>query len=169
MKIQIRKGVFETNSSSTHSVIISNSANVDKIIKEVTDNVSEYWIDYFTMHDKLTSVEEKVLFLGGLFDLEICRFKSMFTEYKVFRKILTDMSEDDLIKRLDENSSKYTGLYDEPYCSDYYENGCMIDCNCGFHKLFNEYFGDDLSEEQLYQKLKDFIYKDGVIVPYEEI
>lgn len=138
-------------------------------MKDVVDNVNEYFLYYFTMHEKLTSVEEKVLFLGGLFDLEVCRFHKMEREYQIFRKILIDMSEDELIKKLDENRSKYSSEHFEPYCGEYYDQGCMIDCSCNFNKLFNEYFGENLSDEDLYQKLKDFIYEDGVIVPYEEI
>ena len=83
------------------------------------------------------------------------------------------------------------------FCDSKYGQGCLIECNCPFYEKFKKYFNlnlqtkslDELlkeleekgiegmkkkeeetkpfNAEKLYKKLKEFIYGDGVIVPYE--
>ncbi len=169
MKIQIRKSVFETNSSSTHSLIITNQENKQPDIEQAIKNEEPYWVDYLYFNEHLTTKDEKVLMLGGLFDFEIYRNHNLKEEYKVFLKILKDNNEKELLAKLEENRKNYLTKNEEPYCTNCFYNGCLIDCNCQFYQKFHEYFyqKNDNENEDLYQKLFKFIYQDGIIIPYE--
>ena len=200
MKIQIRKGMFETNSSSNHSLIITNAKCKKDEIKKHKNKMEE---DYFCQgffNDEISSKEDKILMLGGLFDYEMQTFEWMKVEYSVFIKLLQDNNELTLIEKLKENQKEYKKTKDEPYCSNYYYHGCLCDCTCSFYKKFKEYFNygpirqvdlfldervrniDDVDErlayieniitenkKDLYNKLHDFIYGDGIILAYESI
>ena len=74
-------------------------------------------------------------------------------------------AEEFLWKNLQQNAKQFkeNGCR---FCSNYFDNDVLIDCDCKFPKEFFNYFGV-VSDEEMYQKLYDFIYGDGVIVPYE--
>ena len=70
MKIQIRRGMFETNSSSNHSLIITNAkCKKDEIKKHKNKMEEEYFCQGF-FNDEISSKEDKILMLGGLFDYD---------------------------------------------------------------------------------------------------
>lgn len=163
MKISIRKGSFETNSSSMHSLVITNKKNQKndycKRKKEI-----ENWGFYYS--DKpVIDKENKVYFLAALFEYDNHYDKVMSREYNIFLKILEDNNEEELLKNLQQNAKQFkeNGCR---FCSNYFDNDVLIDCDCKFPKEFFNYFGV-VSDEEMYQKLYDFIYGDGVIVPYE--
>ncbi len=198
MKIQIRRGIFETNSSSNHSLIITNRRCFEEECKKAQEEYEWYTIRFGKVDVQVVTKEDKALMLGGLFDYEVQRFGFMTREYAIFLKVLKDNNEEALLRKIKENSDKYREHPSEPYCREYFCEGCLDDCTCSFYSKFKKYFDydsltkeaymyddsrvvalDDPDEkermilqiieenkEALYKKLYDFIYGDGVIVPY---
>ena len=70
MKIQVRRGMFETNSSSVHSLIITNERDKDEDYKKMQKDEVLWYPDYITVGNCVHTKEDKVLMLGGLFDSE---------------------------------------------------------------------------------------------------
>lgn len=197
MKIQIRKGMFETNSSSVHALIITNSRDKDKDYRDMKKEEHLWYPEYINVSDCVHTKEDKVLMLGGLFDSEKYPYNGgMDEEYKIFLKVLKDNNETELLQKLKENRKEFKEYPDEPYCTNYFCEGCLIECTCGFYTKFHKYFSvgsvcyDDFESEigtlglpeeeerkifrkivrenrkELYKKLYDFIYGDGLIIPY---
>lgn len=198
MKIQIRKGMFETNSSSVHALIITNERDKEKDCNKIRKEEA-LWEPYININYCLKKKEDKVLMLAGLFDGEQIPYGGMEDEYKIFIKVLKDNNEVELIEKIRKNRKEYRITRDEPYCTNYYSEGCLIDCNCCFYSKFNAYFKDEvgslnfnemkedvgplgLDEKEenriirkmvrenrklLYNRLYDFIYGDGLIIPYD--
>lgn len=201
MKVQIRRGVFETNSSSNHSLIITNRKNFKKECEKVQKKCEWYVINFSEVDDQVCTKEDKVLMLGGLFDYEVQNFGILQEEYEIFLKILKDNNEIELLEKVKENSKEYEKHSSEPYCTNYFYEGCLSDCTCSFYSKFLKYFDyeslkkeyymyddirvfeiEDINEKEemiqkiieenkeiFYKKLYDFIYGDGVIVPYGEL
>lgn len=194
MKIVIRNSIFETNSSSSHSLIITNKENLDKDVNAHAKKVGPCLKHYNAVEKK----EDKVLFLAGLFDYEVVQSNSLKEEYNLFLKVLKDNNEEELLKQVKDNKKEYKkASYDEPYCVNYFCDGVLMDCSCSFYNAYLNYFQiiinysaiyEELSKnkdydennfltkvqeafekqkEEVYQKLYDFIYKDGIIVAYE--
>ena len=61
MKLQIRKGLFETNSSSTHSIVIGN--NGEDIYDNLPDKVYFYGGEFGWEHEVYDDVESKASYL----------------------------------------------------------------------------------------------------------
>ena len=163
MKISIRKGAFETNSSSMHSLVITNKKNQKKDYNKRKKEIENWGFNY---SDKpVTDKENKVYFLAALFEYDNYYDKVMSREYNIFLKILKDNNEEELLETLQQNTKQFKEKGCR-FCSNYFDNDVLIDCDCKFPKEFFNYFGM-VSEEELYKKLYDFIYGDGVIVPYE--
>lgn len=59
MKIQIRKGVFETNSSSTHAIVIKNDSTINTYPEKVEFKLGEFGWEY----DNYNDVETKASYL----------------------------------------------------------------------------------------------------------
>ena len=199
MKIQIRRGMFETNSSSVHSLIITNKRDKDKDYEKMKKEEAIWYPEYIYESNCVHTKEDKVLMLGGLFDFENVEGGWLKDEYKIFIKVLKDNNEFELIEKLNANKEEYRKERDEPYCTNYFCEGCLIECSCSFYSKFNEYFrsgslnmrelrkdiGDlGLSKEEhekllrkmlrenkkeLYKKIYDFIYGDGLIIPYATV
>lgn len=171
MKLVIRKNTFETNSSSHHSLIITNEANLEKDLAEKRED------DLFFFcggpHEPVRTKEEKVYFLAGLFDYETIDSNFMSYEYKIFLKVLEDNNEHLLLENIKAHRNMYiANRGEEPYCCNFFSNGPLVDCSCGFYTQFKKYFRKDetgISKEELYKNLYDFIYGDGIIVAYEEL
>ena len=198
MKIQVRREMFETNSSSNHSLIITNKKCFKKECKKVQSKFDWFVINFGEVEDQVISKEDKVLMLGGLFDYEMNDLYFLIEEYEIFLKILKDNNEIELLEKVKENSSEYKKHPSTPYCRKYFFEDCLSDCTCSFYSKFKKYFDydsltkedymyndirvieiDDLdkkeeminkiieeNKEKLYKKLYNFIYGDGVIVPY---
>ena len=193
MKISIRKSVFETNSSSMHSLIITNEKNKDEDLKKHDEklNPAGFYYDRPVINDKA----EKVYFLAALFENDKDNFGFLRFQHKVFLKVLKDNNETELLHNIELHRHQYCLNRDRRYCCNYFCEDVLMDCDCNFVEQFNKYFGnindtsyllsDDVNEDnildiatkqfelndrnkrELYQRLYDFIYKDGVIIPYE--
>lgn len=197
MKIQIRKGMFETNSSSVHSLIITNARDKEKDYEAMKKEEKSWYPEYIRESDCVHTKEDKVLMLGGLFDSEKYPYNGgMDEEYKIFIKVLKDNNETELLNKLKANREEFKEYPDEPYCTNYFCEGCLIECTCNFYTKFHKYFntgsisyrdikndigtlGLEPKEEEkilrkivrenrkeLYKKIYDFIYGDGLIIPY---
>lgn len=163
MKISIRRASFETNSSSMHSLVITNKKNQKKDYKNRKKEI-ENWGLYYS-DTPVSDKENKVYFLAALFDYDDYYDKVMGREYNIFLKILKDNNEEELLEKIKIRNEEFKRLGCR-MCSHYFDNDVLIDCTCNFPKEFFNYFGV-VSDEELYSKLYDFIYGDGVIVPYE--
>lgn len=169
MKIQIRKNIFETNSSSTHCLIITNEKNKENDIKKIIEKEKFFFLDSSSFQINLTTKKDKILMMAGLFDNENYQ-NNLIDEYNTFIKVLKDHNEIELLKQIEKNRKDFLNDPDEPYCTNYYYDGCLIECNCKFCHLFNQFFKTkESTKEELYQKITKFIYEDGIIIPYETI
>ena len=194
MKIVIRNATFETNSSSHHTLILTNEKDYKTDVKKMTEQMKRECC-WGGPHDALATKRDKVLFLAGLFDCDNRQFGLMTGEYHVFIKVLKDNNETQLLEEVVKNRADFfEHRRSEPFCNDYFNNGELWDCTCSFSKVFRDYFKvridpyivvkglsgqspeefyakakEQLDEQtaQLYNKLYQFIYNDGLIVPYE--
>ena len=166
MKIQIRRGMFETNSSSVHSLILTNVRDKDEDYKNM-EKEEEFWYpEYINVNHCVSTKENKVLMLGGLFDQEKYPYGSALEEeYKIFIKILKDNNETELLQKLKENRLEFKSCPDEPYCTNYFSEGCLIECNCGFYSKFKAYFKPGSLS---YKDIKEDIGTLGLEDPKEE-
>jgi len=194
-KVTIRKQIFETNSSSTHAIILTNEKNYKK-------DFDKHCEDFFVEIGNYTAIkkkEDKIICLAGLFDYETVQNNWLTGEYELFIQVLKDNKEKELLDIIKKNKKKYKkNSYDEPSCCDYFSYGPLADCTCCFYKHFKDYFKikidyysiyTELSKtnncnerdftkkvkselakqrEKLYNKLYEFIYNDGIIVTYDE-
>lgn len=194
-KVTIRKQIFETNSSSTHAIILTNEKNYKKDFDEQCNQPFTEIVNYNAIKTK----EDKVICLAGLFDYETLKNKWLTEEYKLFIQILKDNNEKELLDIIKDNKKKFKKTpYDEPSCCDYFSYGPLADCTCCFYKRFKDYFKIEINyysiytelsktnncnesdftekvnielakqKEKLYNKLYEFIYNDGIIVTYDE-
>lgn len=87
MNTKIRKGVFETNSSSVHSLVIANDGREPSEFKlnkngEIEIDFGEFGKDYFlytSQYDKLSYLITCLYYLSG-YDIEDIYDRSEFTE-----------------------------------------------------------------------------------------
>ena len=61
MKIQIRRGMFETNSSSVHSLIITNKRDKDKDYEKMKKEEAIWYPEYIYESNCVHTKEDKVL------------------------------------------------------------------------------------------------------------
>lgn len=195
MNFKARIGVFETNSSSTHSLILTNERELEKdLAKKKCEK--EKMFDYGGPTEILRTKEDKVYFLAGTFDEDKRQFNFLEEEYKVFLKVLKDNKEKELLKNIKDHQKEYFKNKGEPYCTNYFEHNPLCDCTCCFHSHFQEYFKINISSalldvefqenmdakeflnivddikrkkiKELYNKISEFLYGDGVIVAYDD-
>lgn len=189
MKIVIRKHSFETNSSSHHSLIFTNEKMKDRDIEK--ENYDKEPFEEPGINE-VCEKEKKAYFLAGLFDYENKHYKNlMLEEYKIFLSVLEDNDENEILENIKLHKHKYLTTYGcEAYCDTFFYHGTLIDCNCGFRKKFIEYFKVNIDKERLmlehntvdfdflerkveenkndlYQRIYDFLYKDGILIAYE--
>ena len=173
MKIVVRKSVFETNSSSNHSLIITNSKEFNEENEKMKNEIKK-WTSGIVYPKILDTKEDKVYMLGAFFDwVQKEGYSSYDDEYEVFIQVLKDNNDEELIKNLEINGKDYlSGEDDEPYCTNYFWEGTLSGCYCGFDNYFRTYFKNFKYEtpeeykEKLYNKFKEFIYGDGIIATY---
>ena len=192
MKIVIRNSTFETNSSSHHTLILTNEQDYKADLSKMTAKMKKDCC-WGGPHDALSTVEDKALFLGGLFDCDWKQYGLMGGEYQVFMKLLQDKATPELVEKVKANRDAFKeGKLGEPVCNQYFRQGELWDCTCPFSKAFRDYFqvridpyavigsmskGEDFytkakaeqdsKSNELYRKLDEFIFGDGLIVPYE--
>lgn len=201
MKISIRNGSFETNSSSHHSLILTNERDFEKDKEEYLKKKSGRFRPYGGFCKPITTKEEKCYFLADMFNKENHEFNWMKDEYEVFIKILKDNKEEEILMNIELFRQKFMkSPYSEPpFCRKSFFNGTLDECDCCFKSVFKNYFKmslrDDFFEKllaidistdeglkqlhalyedetdklSLYEKLYDFIYGDGIILPYESL
>lgn len=202
MKISVRKGCFETNSSSNHSLIITNEEDMENDKAQFLKEEDEFFAPYGGFCKPLKTKEEKCYFMADLFHKENREFKAMEEEYEVFIQILKDNNETEILENIKFSKNQYFNheVGEPKFCDAQYGQGCLIECNCPFYEKFRKYFNLNLStksldellkeleeigiegmkkkeekerkpldKQKLYNKLKEFIYGNGVIVPYESI
>lgn len=183
MKITIRKNTFETNSSSLHSLVITNEKDMEKDKEEFLKNDAGLIIPGYSEFCKpLKTKEEKCYFLNDLFNKENVDYDMLKYQHKVFMKVLKDNKEEEILMNIALYNKEFKkAKYSEPpFCQHSFYNGVLIECNCPFYDAFNKYFKHSLDIDKetndfpkidknnaLYQELYKFIYEDGVIVPYE--
>jgi hypothetical protein len=152
--IKVRKNVFETNSSSTHSISIDRLSNNGFKYKDIPKN-KDIYIDE-TEFDKCGINITEWTKLNALIDFVIGYYNEtdIFKEYNdnVTRKVDTEKPLFNIIKKLikDECNSEITfGFYGRyRYQTDAYEkNSFMI--------LFLD---DDSTEENIYDRFKEIIF-----------
>ena len=195
MKIGIRRGVFETNSSSNHALMITDKDNYeDDKIKFENEMNSGFFPCHGGFAKPITDKAEKAYFLAHLFDRDKSHFNRLKKEYKIFMYVLKDNNENEILENIKINHEKYINERSWCYCRKYYCDDILDDCTCGFEHEFNKYFHhidvdkyldyllndnkdektkDDFEklikkdDRNLYEKIYDFLYKDGMIVPFE--
>lgn len=191
MKIAIRRGVFETNSSSNHALMITDKDNYenDKIKFEEKMN-SGFFPCHGGFAKPITDKAEKAYFLAHLFDCDKRNFNRLKKEYKIFTYVLKDNNETEILENIRLNHEKYINERSWCYCRKYYYDDILDHCTCNFEHEFNKYFNyidvnkylayllDDNAKKDfeelikkddrnLYEKIYDFLYNDGMIVPFE--
>lgn len=168
MKYTIRKNTFETNSSSHHSLIITNEKDIEKDKEEFLNKEGDLWRPYGAFCEAIKSKEEKCYFLADLFNKEYESLKWMVDEYETFIQVLKDNKEEEILMNIMLYKEEFLKApYDEPpFCQRFFFHGVLDECNCPFYTEFKKYFKSN-SDKTLYEKIYDFIYKDGIIVPYE--
>ncbi len=147
MKKIIREGVFETNSSSSHSVVLKKKEN---------DNVDE------DASYEIRTPLAKTLFLIGLYtsikedscydeddeyahyeieseDVLIKFIKLVIEEYIS----MSNITEEEFKKQYHESNFTYQGRC---HCSNFFEEGALIDCDCSFHTFSNITFALKLAD-----------------------
>ena len=178
MKIVVRRSVFETNSSSNHSLIITNSKNFEKDNEELNQILKEEREVVYHEPRFLKTKEDKAYILAGLFNFtQEEGFNELDTEYETFIQVLKDNNEEEILKNIVTNAKEYIeGIRGVPYCDKYFDDGPLIECNCEFVAKFRKFFNadekfkflyDNKMEEynsQIYQKLYKFLYEDGMII-----
>jgi hypothetical protein len=94
--------------------------------------------------------------LGGLFDFEVRNYGVLTEEYQIFLKVLQDQNETALLEKIRENSQEYDRCPSEPYCTNYFSEGCLIDCCCSFYSKFTKYFdyGSLTKDTYLYDDIR---------------
>ena len=146
MKIVIREGMFETNSSSNHSLILTNTKKCKADIKKKDKQLDDEYCHIFGGGEKVASKEDKCLLLAGLFDGMVIQYGAMKEEYKIFIKVLRYNKEKELLSKIKENKKEYKNNRGyEPYCENYFAEGVLIDCTCDFKREFDKYFKVKLS------------------------
>ena len=89
MKITIRRSVFETNSSSNHSLIISNKKDLkEDIEKNKLDE--DFYHSYGAEENPIITKEDKCFFLQGIFEESLSSKKCSISLYNIFKKVLKD-------------------------------------------------------------------------------
>lgn len=171
MKIVVRKSVFETNSSSNHSLIITNSKEVKDEIKRLKREVEEE-TGLIVQPGILDTKEDKVYMLGGFFDWVQGNDYNEYDElYDIFIKVLKDNNDEELINNLIIHREEHKD--EEPYCTTFFGEGTLRGCYCYFDNIVEKnflkfcYSNDEEFTKGVYSRLKDFIYGDGVFVLYD--
>ncbi len=174
MKISIRRGMFETNSSSMHSLIITNKKELENDKKEFEETLKYC----FYCYNSIDSKEDKCYFLAGAFIcLENESYEHFELEMSVLLQLLRDKNETEILKNIEKDKKNYLSESYSPACCNYYEEGTLVDCTCHLYTKFKNYFKVNLyvdydklkeAKKELYDKLEEFIYGDGVILAYDE-
>lgn len=174
MKINIRRNCFETNSSSNHSLILTTKKDCEKDMCAFKEKKKKNrFISAGGFRKRVETKEEKCYFLGGLFDFDARQFGELSQKYKIFIKILEDNNETEILEKLKVNRENYLNYkVGDPYCRKFFGESVLDECTCCFYRTFKEFFditNSDNPQKDMYDMLYEFIYGDGVMVPYEYI
>ena len=196
MKFSMRKGVFETNSSSNHSLILTNKRNMKKDEDAYLNPKDELFAPFILCSHKLETVKDKAIFLAALMGYDAKQFGVCDAEYKMLMTILQEHNEEAILKEIEENA-QYEENHGEPFCANFYYHGVLADCTCDLRGALDKYFNikktpvsldapefsweaflDEArkNEEErkktlgeLKGKIEEFLYGDGIVITYDEI
>ena len=181
MKKVIREGVFETNSSSTHSVVFKRRKS------DLPEKESSY---------ELHTPFVKTLFVIGLYshairptcfsreeDLAMVKNGNFEDYYDDMQQFYTDEYNKGICEKFKDavineyitlsgitseefdrqfNESNFT--YDRRcYCANFFEQDVLNDCTCpfdGFHGIIKQFKLANLTDEQLAEKAKEVLSRD---------
>lgn len=146
MKIQIRSGVFETNSSSQHSLVIS------KVREEPTKKqLNGYFGEYGWGYEELTTQEEKLSYILTRMAMSIVEDNSDIRE-------LDKLLKSPIFKKFDELVQIMTGFginMDECLLSNRYYGGRFG---------YIDHQSVDVLDEYTLEELVDIIFSESKII-----
>lgn len=169
MKRQIRRGVYETNSSSTHSVsIYNNSKNIPKNSEVILNDTYEYGTDIF---DELGKLNYVVTMLASIVErkcdydeLKVKSFEDLINLnwFKWLSDVVKEESNTEVVYKCptswDGSDKSYQPYYDTTY--DEYDSIETI------------FVGDDEdtldNEVKFKNRVKDIIYNPSVVIEDKE-
>lgn len=162
--IKVRKNVFETNSSSTHSISIERCLNNDfKYInipknKNIYINKPEFNIDGDNITE-WTKLNALIDFIIGYYN-ETDIFKE--ENYNFVRKVDTEKPIFNIIKKIikDECNSELTIPFYDRY---FYRTD-----NCGKNSLYILGLNDESTEQEIYDCFKDIIFNPDINFSHRE-
>ena len=173
MKRQIRRGVYETNSSSTHSVSIYNNSkrrfqDIPRNSEVVLDDTYKYGIDIF---DELGKLNYVVTMLASIIErrcdydeLKVESFEDMINLnwFKWLSDVVKEESNTEVIYKCptsyDGSDKSYQPYYDTTY--DEYDS---------IETIFVGDDGDTLDNEVKFKnRVKDIIYNPSVVIEDKE-
>ena len=121
MKIQVRKGLFETNSSSVHSIVIGN--NGEDIHKGLPTTLEFYGGEFGWEHEVYTDTDSKASYLYT--SIVNCRsYIDVEDTLKRIKQILEKWNVKAVFEELDENND--------------FRGFCYVDHACNNIELINE-------------------------------
>lgn len=173
MKRQIRRGVYETNSSSTHSVSIYNNSkrkfqDIPRNSEIVLDDTYEYGTDIF---DELGKLNYVITMLASIIErrcdcneLKVESFEDMINLnwFKWLSDVVKEESNTEVIYKCptfyDGRDKSYQPYYDTTY--DEYDS---------IETIFVGDDGDTLDNEVKFKnRVKDIIYNPSVVIEDKE-
>lgn len=173
MKKQIRRGCFETNSSSTHSVSIYNRsklifADIPKDSEVIIDGTHSTTTDIF---DELGKLNFVVTMLASIVErkcdyneLEVKSFEEMINLnwFKWLAEVVKEESNTEVVYNCPKN---YIG--EDKSCVPYYD--ITWDENDSIENIFTNDNSDVMEDEMRFKKrIKDIIYNPEVIIEDKE-
>lgn len=173
MKKQVRRSVFETNSSSTHSVSIYNRSKLmfSDIPKNSEVIINDEYIVGTDIYDELGKLNFVVTMLATIVDnkyydeeLEINSFKQMinFKWFKWLAEVVKEESNTDVIYECPK-------LYDgsERFCLPYYNT--TWDEYSTIEYIFTDNNPDIMNDETKFkERVKDIIYNSSISIENKE-
>ena len=184
MKTVIRRGVFETNSSSTHSVSYTSSTSGSftfacksawarfLVLKALLNHAFGNY-RYYSKRGKGGTKKEDYALLKKFYDLcaaILCEKEKVdpkaLTEF-LWEKVQTTFYEEDWKKR---PLSVFKKLYDEEsedLCESLFECGALRECDCAYCDIASimiAIVGFDPSDAALAKKAEDYLYGEQFFV-----
>lgn len=179
MKKVIRQGVFETNSSSTHSVVLlekdlnqkwRETSEIPTDEREIRTPLNKLYMtlglldhqvdQYKCSHGCYHMSDEELASDTELFELEkeINLFKEVLIR-KYFEKFEGDTEK--IMEEIDKSKENYTYSY---HCLRFFNEDVLIDCNCGLDSFWGLYkaLKVDYPDKEEFEKAADYLFKPNV-------
>ncbi len=165
MKKVIREGVFETNSSSSHSVVLKKKEN-DNVDEDASYEIRTPLAKTMFLIGLYTSIKEDSHYGEDGEDDEYAHYEIESEGVLIkFIKIIieeyiamSNITEEEFKKQYHESKFTYQGRC---HCSNFFEEGALIDCDCSFHTFSNVTFAlklpDDATDSFYHEKAKELL------------